>query len=142
MNIRLYTTLASVWMTLAAVAQNDNGSEGIVVSGSVQSDILIPQTDKEINSEKGSDWARTNTYADVNLMSKHVDAGLRFEYNDHPLPGFENDFKGWGVPYFYAKLHYDKWNLTLGSLALASSFALTRSAASASTILCSVADWW
>ncbi len=116
MNIRLYTTLASVWMTLAAVAQNDNGSEGIVVSGSVQSDILIPQTDKEINSEKGSDWARTNTYADVNLMSKHVDAGLRFEYNDHPLPGFENDFKGWGVPYFYAKLHYDKWNLTLGSV--------------------------
>ncbi len=103
-------------MSLAAFAQEANGSEGVVVSGSIQSDILIPQNDKKINSEKGSDWARTNTYADVNLMSKHVDAGLRFEYNEHPLPGFENDFKGWGVPYFYAKLHYDKWNLTLGSI--------------------------
>lgn len=115
MNIRLYATIASMMMTLAAVAQEESGSKGVVVSGSVQSDILIPETDKKINSEKGSDWARTNTYADVNLMSQHVDAGLRFEYNQHPLPGFENDFKGWGVPYVYAKLHYDKWDLTLGS---------------------------
>lgn len=58
---------------------------------------------------------KANTYADVNLTSRHLDAGLRLEYNEHPLPGFENDFKGWGVPYFYAKLHYEKWDVTLGS---------------------------
>ena len=29
--------------------------------------------------------------------------GGRFEFLEHPLPGFENDFKGWGVPHIYAK---------------------------------------
>ena len=122
MNIRLYTTLASALMSLAAVAQEDNGCKSVAVSrptpvltGSIQSDILIPQTDREINSEKGSDWARTNTYVDLNLQSTSLDAGLRFEYNQHPLPGFENDFKGWGVPYWYVKFHKsDKVELTVG----------------------------
>ncbi len=116
MNRRICTAFVGVLTALVAVAQEDNGGKGIVVTGSVQSDILIPQDDKKIQTEETSDWGLTNTYADVNVMSRHVDAGLRFEYNQHPLPGFEADFKGWGVPYFYAKVHYDKWNVTLGSL--------------------------
>ncbi len=108
MNIRLYSALASAMISLAAVAQDDNGGKGVVFSGSIQSDILIPQTDKTINSEKGDDWARTNTYVDLNMQGRNLDAGLRFEYNEHPLPGFENDFKGWGVPYWYVKWHSSK----------------------------------
>jgi len=116
MKQRLYGLFASMLVVLASVAQtNNDDGKGIVVTGSVQGDALIPLTDKEINSERGDDWARANTYVDANVVSKHLDAGLRFEYNEHPLPGFENDFKGWGVPYFYAKLHNDKWDLTLGS---------------------------
>lgn len=40
-------------------------------------------------------------------MSKYVDAGLRLEYLEHPLPGFdvENGFKGWGLGHIYAKMH-------------------------------------
>ena len=116
MNRRIYATAAGVMIAaLTTFAQDDKGSKGIVVTGSVQSDILIPENDKKIGTEKGSDWGLTNTYADVNVMSKYVEAGLRFEYNQHPLPGFEGDFKGWGVPYFYAKLNLKNVNLTLGS---------------------------
>lgn len=95
-------------------AQKENGKK-ITVSGSIQSDILIPQDDDKIGTEKTNDWALTNTYADVSVMSKHIDAGARFEFLKHPLPGFENDFKGWGVPNIYLKAHFKNWNLTLGN---------------------------
>ena len=60
----------------------------VKVSGSIQSDMLVPMRDDAIGAEKTEDF-QTNTYADVMLQSKWVDAGLRFEYLDHPLPGFE-----------------------------------------------------
>ncbi len=110
-----YAALAGTLMAPAGMAQTAADSKDVVVSGSVQADVLVPQTDKAIHSERGDSWARANTYVEANLTSRHFDAGLRMEYNEHPLPGFENDFKGWGVPNFYAKLHYEKWDLTLGS---------------------------
>jgi hypothetical protein len=97
------------------VAQEEKSDKGITVSGSIQSDVLIPQEDEKIGAKKYNEWALTNTYADVNVMSKYVDAGARFEFLKHPLPGFENDFKGWGVPYFYVKAHIEKLEVTLGS---------------------------
>ena len=82
-------------------AQDD--AKKVTVNGSVQSDILIPQEDEKIGAAKSDHWALTNTYADVNVMSKWVDGGLRFEFNKYPLPGFETDFAGWGVPFIYVK---------------------------------------
>jgi hypothetical protein len=78
--------------TLAATAQQPQGDEA-KVSGSVQSDWLLPQSDDAIGAEKRGD-VNTNTYVDVLVQSKYVDGGARFEYLQHPLPGFENDFEG------------------------------------------------
>ena len=86
----------------------------VTVSGSIQSDILIPQEDKEIGAEHSDDKVLTNTYLDLKLGSKYVDAGARFEFLKYPLPGYEPDFKGWGVPHFYVKGHYKNVELTLG----------------------------
>lgn len=78
--------------------------EGVTLNGSVQSDILLPQEDHAIGTkyDSNSDFL-TNTYADLYLRSRWVDAGARLEYMDYPLPGFERDFKGWGVPHLYVK---------------------------------------
>lgn len=83
-------------------------------SGSVQSDMLIPQTDEKIGAEKKEDF-QTNTYADLQLQSRYMDAGARVEYLEHPLPGFENDFKGWGVPNVWVKGKLGNNELTLGT---------------------------
>lgn len=113
---KLHITLfASLLAMNAAAQENLGGSNGITVSGSIQSDILIPQTDEKIGAEKSDDWGLTNTYVELNAMSEHLDAGLRLEYLEHPLPGFENDFKGWGVPFAYAKAHFAGADITLGS---------------------------
>lgn len=102
---------AAIILPLALTAQDD---KKITVTGSIQSDILIPEDDKKIGTEETDDWALTNTYAEVHAMSKYVDAGVRFSYLEHPLPGYENDFKGWGVPYFYVKGKYKNLELTAG----------------------------
>lgn len=107
--------LAALLAAMPVLAQDDtqpSADNKVTVSGSVQSDMLVP-TGKQ--ADGSNEDFRTNTYADVNLQSKYVDAGVRFEYLEHPLPGFENDFKGWGVPYFYVKGKLKNAELTLGN---------------------------
>lgn len=99
----------------AAMAQEPSDEKKIVVTGSIQSDILLPQEDEKIGAEKSEDWALTNSYADVAVRSKYVDAGARFEFLEHPLPSFEKDFKGWGLPYFYVKGKLKNLEVTAGS---------------------------
>ena len=97
-------------LPIAATAQE----QGVTLSGSIQSDMLVPQDDSETGAEKTGDFL-TNTYANLLLQSRYADAGVRIEYLEHPLPGFENDFKGWGVPHFYAKLKLKQVELTAGT---------------------------
>lgn len=86
----------------------------VTLSGSIQSDMLVPQEDKETGAEKTEDFL-TNTYADLQLQSEYVDAGARLEYMEHSMPGFEKDFKGWGVPNFWVKGKLGNNELTLGT---------------------------
>ena len=97
-----------------SVFADENQEKKVKITGSIQSDMLVPMSDDAIGAEKTEDF-QTNTYGDIMLQSKYVDAGLRFEYLDHPLPGFEKDFKGWGVPNFWVKGRYKWAELTLGT---------------------------
>ncbi|MCH5226465.1 MAG: hypothetical protein J1F16_01400 [Muribaculaceae bacterium] len=86
----------------------------VSVHGSIQADILFPETDLEIGETVYNDKILGNIFGDVALYSKYVDAGLRFEYLQHPLPGYEPDYKGWGVPNIYVKGRFGKFELTAG----------------------------
>ena len=104
--------LACICSGLVVKAQNENAMH---LSGSIQSDVLIPQKDAKIGSEETSHWGLTNTYADVQLTSRYLDAGLRMEFLRFPLPGYEKDFSGWGLANVFARLHSDKIEVTLGN---------------------------
>lgn len=104
-----FLVAAALFLSLSAFAQKK-----VVLHGSVQSDILFPETDVTIGTETYKDKILTNTYGDLSLNSKYVDAGFRFEYLQHPLPGYEPDFKGWGVPNIYVKGKLKNFELTLG----------------------------
>ena len=90
-------------------------SDKLRLSGSIQSDMLLAQKDSTTGAEATDGRFLTNTYVDLKLSSRYVEAGARLEYLKHPLPGYENDFKGWGVPYAYLKGRYKNAELTLGS---------------------------
>lgn len=119
MKPRIFFSLAAVLAATGAMAQEDAAKDKFTVSGSIQSDVIIPQEDEAIGTDKYSEWALTNTYADIMGRGNHLDAGLRFEFTKHPLPGYATDpeqgFKGYGVPHFYLKTHFDNWDLTLGT---------------------------
>lgn len=108
----LYLLAALCLIGSSALSQEEQ--KAVSLTGSIQSDVLIPQEDSKIGTGSYSDWGLTNTYAELHMMSKYVTAGTRFEYLDHPLPGFEKDFKGWGFPYFYATGKYKTSELTVG----------------------------
>ena len=97
--------LAGIAFSSSALAQDGEKKDKdyLVLHGSIQSDILMPEVDNKIGTGTYKDDILTNTYAELTLASKHFEVGGRFEFLEHPLPGFENDFKGWGVPHIYAK---------------------------------------
>ena len=101
-------------LPLSLLAQNENNDK-ITFTGSIQSDVLFPQEDTDIGAQKYDEWALTNSYADLHMMSKNVDVGARVEFMRFPLPGYENDFKGWGLANIYAKMHTEKLEITLGN---------------------------
>jgi len=87
----------------------------LTFSGSVQSDMLVPRNDSGTGAEKTGDFL-TNTYADLLMQSKYVDAGARLEFLEYPLPGFDDEgFDGWGVPNFWVKGRVGKFELTGGT---------------------------
>lgn len=103
----------AIFAATAANAQIDLG-KGISLTGSIQSDMLVPTGEQADGSNEDF---RTNTYADVSLSSKMLDFGVRLEYLEHPLPGFETDrgFRGWGVANAYGKFHIKDFELTVGN---------------------------
>lgn len=88
--------------------------ENAAVHGSVQADILFPEEDEAIGTGTYDKKILFNSYADVNLVSKYVDAGLRLEFMKWPLPGYEPDFAGWGVPNVFVKAKCKGVELTAG----------------------------
>ena len=84
------------------------------ITGSIQSDMLVPQQDEAIGTENTGAF-NTNTYLTLNVHSQYVSAGLRAEFLEFPLPGFENEFKGWGIPHFYVTGNVAKTEITAGT---------------------------
>ncbi len=111
---KLFTTAAVCATALSSYAINIGGDNGVALHGSVQADVLFPQEDETINTGKYDHDILFNTYADLNMISRYVDAGVRFEFMKWPLPGYEKDFSGWGVPHIYAKGRYKGFELTAG----------------------------
>lgn len=105
--------LALAALPLASRAQ-------VTLSGSVQADAILPETDTKIGTADYSEWGLTNTYADLHLQSKEIDAGLRLEYLEHPMPGFREidpDYRGWGVPNVYVRIKPARdFDITAGSI--------------------------
>lgn len=111
---RASAILAAVLAALSASGFGSTGENGVAFHGSVQADVLFPKEDSEIGTGEYDDKVLFNTYADMHMISRYVDAGLRVEFMKWPLPGYEDDFAGWGVPNIYVKGRYKGFELTAG----------------------------
>ena len=114
MKLLPFVTVALLACAPALAFAQEQEEHKVTLHGSVQSDILFPQEDTSIGTGTYDSKVLTNTYADLQLQRWIVDAGARFEFNQYPLPGFEPNFKGWGVPHLYVRGHYKGTELTVG----------------------------
>jgi len=102
--------------TLSLSPASAQFKSGIKLSGSIQTDWLAAENDEAIGANK-DDYRGDilgNTYINLNLDSKFITAGLRFETMENPLPGYENvndtkPFHGTGLPYFQITASNHKW---------------------------------
>ena len=91
-----------------------NWWSGVRATGSIQTEFLIPYNFK---GKKTGDYEKdvlNNTYFDFTVNAPYISVGARFQWTKWPLPGYEEDFKGWGVPYIWATGSYKSWQLTAG----------------------------
>jgi hypothetical protein len=94
---------------ITANAQINLGNE-TYLSGSFQSDNLFEK-------HRGEDLDfMDNSYLNLNLNSKNLFAGLRIDFTEWPLPGYENDFKGWGLGNVFLTWKWKNLELTGGSI--------------------------
>lgn len=109
----LIPALAAAFLTAPSAAAINIGDK-VAVHGSVQADGLFPQEDAAIGTGSYDRTILFNTYADVNVLSEYVDGGIRAEFMKWPLPGYEPDFAGWGIPHIYLKGKFKGFELTAG----------------------------
>lgn len=110
----LVCILAGAPLAVSAQYSGDGIPDRVSVHGSVQADVLFPEDDPTIGTEKYSEKILGNFYANAGVYSKYVDGGARIEYLEHPLPGFEKSFKGWGLANIFVKGKYHNMEVTLG----------------------------
>lgn len=96
------------------VAKKPSWWRQIRATGSVQTEFLIPFEDAGIGTGTYDKDVLNNTYFDLTVNAPYVSVGARFQWTKWPLPGFEKDFAGWGVPYFWATGKYKWAQLTAG----------------------------
>ena len=109
----LIPALAAAMLAAPAAAAFNIGDK-VAVHGSVQADILFPEEDAAIGTGTYDKKILFNTYADINVLSEYVDGGIRAEFMKWPLPGYEPDFAGWGIPHIYLKGKFKGFELTAG----------------------------
>ena len=114
----ILTVLACAGLLPFTMTAQDYSEERqrMTLHGSIQSDALLPQEDASIGTGSYDSWALNNTYADLYMMSQYIDAGARLEFAQYPLPGFEPDFQGWGIPHLYIKGKIKGAELTVGDM--------------------------
>ena len=97
------------------MGQDEPENKGLTLRGSIQTDMLVSENDKQTGAMKANGDFLNNTYVELGASLKNIDVGLRLEYLQYPLPGFEPDFKGWGVPHYYIKWQTKRMELTAGT---------------------------
>lgn len=83
-------------------------------SGQVQADVQYCLKDSAGDNSEYINKFLSSVYVDGAYNSRMLSAGVRFEMYENPLPGFEADFKGWGIPNFYLTLKLNKVSITGG----------------------------
>ncbi len=103
----VFSTL--IIMAFGAAAQNWG-----TFSGNIQLDAQYYMEDSAIGAPKVKEQILSNGFAEIKYNKDNFNAGIRYEMYLDPLNGFDAQYKGNGIPYYYANYTNDAIDVTLG----------------------------
>ncbi len=115
-NVYTAPTADSKWIYMPTPKSEPRDSwwRKIRATGAIQTEFLIPYNFKGDKTGAYEKDVLNNTYFDLTINAPYLSVGGRFQWTKWPLPGYEKDFAGWGVPYVWATGTYKWASLTAG----------------------------
>jgi hypothetical protein len=100
--------------SIAAFAQEDQIDFG-EIHGNFQSDFQYYIPDSTIGAPEVPEKFRINAFMNLNYTRGNFSAGLRYETYQNVLLGFDERYRGSGIPYYYARYQNDGLDITVGN---------------------------
>lgn len=110
----LLALCAVSWLLLAAQSPTETPSKW-QFTGALHTQLLVPQNDPKIGTLPTTDRLLGNSYLQLAARRRNFEFGARAELLRPPLPGYEADFRGAGIPHYYAKARFGSVELTAGT---------------------------
>ena len=112
LNIKSLFIVSLLFSTLLLKAQEktDQGR----LSGNFQTDVQYYKPDSLIGAKEVPEKILMNAFANFNYVKGHFSAGLRFESYQNALLGFDQRYKGNGIPYRYLTYNNYGMEITVG----------------------------
>jgi hypothetical protein len=115
----LKTLIHSILLALSVLilpfsVSAQQGITGGQVSGNFQMDAQYYTVDSSIGAEPVPEKMLMNSWTNVIYNQGNFNAGLRFETYLNPVSGFYKDYKGLGVPYWFADYKTGMFQVTAG----------------------------
>ncbi|MEZ4825292.1 MAG: DUF6029 family protein [Bacteroidia bacterium] len=85
------------------------------ISGSFQSDVQYLFPDSIIGAAAVDEHVLSNSFLQLTYQRNQFSAGVRYEAYLNPLLGFDQRYKGQGIPYRFASYNSDKLDITVGN---------------------------
>jgi hypothetical protein len=85
------------------------------IHGNFQLDAQYYKEDKAIGAPEVKEKLLSNGFANIIFSSGNFSAGARYESYLNPLQGFDQRYKGSGIPYRYASYTKDNFEITVGN---------------------------
>jgi hypothetical protein len=111
-------SIALLFLLIPALSFTQDFIKNSEVSGNFQADGQYYVKDSKMgitDSSIDGRLLRMNGFAEINYGYKNFTAGLRFEAYLPPLVGYDMQYEGLGVPYWYVNYKNDKLDITAGN---------------------------
>lgn len=105
------TLIGCLLLSSKAVAQEDKVS----ISGNFQGTVQTSKENKDIGSQEVPEEILMNAFSNVRINWKNFSAGMRFEYYNPPILGYDKSYEGEGMSFFYVNYKKDNFDFTVGN---------------------------
>ena len=107
--------LATVFFLQVSALQSQELLPGARVWGNFQMDAQYYQEDSIIGAEDVPEKILMNAFLNLNLEYQGLTIGMRYESYQNPLLGFDQRYRGSGIPYRFASYRREGLEVTVGN---------------------------